>query len=181
MFVIIIDSIDRYKAFIGMPEKTIRSVQYHQKVGCLFRKRIWSILRKVHSIDNEKEMSSRMKWVVECCLFSNFSYSVLGGSKRFSSLFGNHFSRFDACLSVYNRKTVSVFEAVTMPESHLGICEDRLTDECRDQGDSLGSHLYLTASSPPTPCHLGQPYHSPVADENQKRGNYLPACGHRER
>lgn len=103
--------------------ETIRSVQCHQKVGCLFRKRIWSILRKVHSIESEKgkeewnEKKSGTKF-----MFLNFCYCVCGGIERFSSLFGNHFSRFCACMSVCNGEPVLV-RGDSAQESCRGICE----------------------------------------------------------
>lgn len=156
-----------------MPGETIRSVQCHQKVGCLFRKQIWSTLRKVHSVESEKgkeEWNENLEF-----MFLNFCYSMCGGIKRFSSLFGNHFSRFCACMSVCNGKPVLV-RGDSAQESCLGFVRQTHRGVQR-AGWLTGSHARRSASPPPASCHLGKPCHFPIEDENQKGRNYL---GHRE-
>lgn len=109
----------KYKAFLGTHGKTIRSVQRHQKVGWLFRKTIWSIMRKVHSIESEKERKV-VEWKFRIPVTSSVvCVTVFLEDWRgfLVLLFGSHLSRFDTCMSVCNRRAVSVSKAVIVPDS----------------------------------------------------------------
>lgn len=100
-----------------MPGKAIRSVQCHLKVGSLFRKRIWSILTKEHSIESGKGRVVAWKFRIHVASSVIFVTLCLEEWRGFLVFFGNNFSRFSACLSVCNRKAISMREVVIVPKS----------------------------------------------------------------
>lgn len=104
-----------------------------------------------HGEGKRKKVLER-KFQIYVALSLVFVTMFLEEWRRFPVLFsGSHFSRCHLCISVCKRKAVSTREVVTVPDSPVVVCEDRLTAE----GKSRVAHsAHIGLPLPPYFCLL---------------------------